>query len=53
MPAQLFTDEWKTLKQDPVKEWRPRYAELGTIEKWIPLLFMVLNLALAAYVSAA
>lgn len=36
LPAEIFGEEWKTLKKDRVPGWRKRYAELGTIEKVIP-----------------
>jgi hypothetical protein len=42
LPAQPFTDEWKTLKEDPVKKWRQRYAELGFVERLVPVVFAVL-----------
>jgi hypothetical protein len=37
-----FSDEWTILKKDPVKPWRRRYAELGTIERALPVLFAVM-----------
>lgn len=40
-----FGDEWDYLKKDPVKKWRKRYAELGSIEKVIP------NIIAAVYFS--
>jgi len=46
----LFKDEWEHLKQDPVSSWRKRYAELGQIERLVPLLFAVLYATLAIYV---
>lgn len=42
-----FTDEWAALQEDPVVGWRGRYAELGTIERVVPLLFGVVYLLLA------
>lgn len=36
-----LTDEWVYLKQDPVKWWRPRYAELGLVERLVPTVFGV------------
>lgn len=42
LPAQPFDDEWQTLKKDPVKKWRPRYAELGTVERIVPWVFAAL-----------
>jgi hypothetical protein len=44
LPLQPFSDEWKYLKQDPVKLWRPRYAELGFIERLVPSVFAVIFL---------
>jgi hypothetical protein len=39
LPAQPFTDEWKTLKEDRVPGWRARYAELGFVERIVPTVF--------------
>jgi len=39
LPAQPFIDEWELLKKDPVKWWRPRYAELGFAERLVPVVF--------------
>jgi hypothetical protein len=41
LPVEIFGDEWKALKRDPVPGWRKRYAELGTIEKVIPLVSVI------------
>lgn len=41
LPVEIFGDEWKALKQDPVPGWRKRYAELGTIEKVIPTVSVI------------
>lgn len=46
LPVSLFADEWTELKRDPVKRWRPRYAELGTIERFAPALFALIDLVL-------
>lgn len=43
LPVALFNDEWEHLKKDPVSRWRRRYAELGTVERYAPLLFGGLN----------
>lgn len=51
LQVHLFKDEWQHLKQDPVKSWRNRYAELGQIERLVPLLFAVLYAALAFHVN--
>jgi hypothetical protein len=45
LPAQPFNDEWKFLRGDPVKPWRQRYAELGTIERIVPLVFAAIYVA--------
>ncbi len=41
LPLKPFTDEWSKLKQDPVKSWRKRYAELGQVERIVPFLFIL------------
>ncbi|MEU5942757.1 hypothetical protein ABZ807_27105 [Micromonospora sp. NPDC047548] len=46
LPVRVFADEWEILKQDPIKKWRPRYAELGAIERTVPWLFSCLYLLL-------
>lgn len=51
LPVQPFADEWLDLKRDPVRRWRPRYAELSTVERVIPALFALLNLMLALSVG--
>jgi hypothetical protein len=43
-PVQPFASEWAFLKNDP-KPFRKRYAELGVIERVVPLLFGVLYIA--------
>lgn len=35
----VFLSEWQELKKDPVSKWRKRYAELGTVERFVPWLF--------------
>jgi len=39
-----FTDEWNSLKKDRVAGWRGRYAELGTIERVVPIVFLLANI---------
>lgn len=39
-----FSAEWEILKVDTVKRWRPRYAELGSVERLVPLVFAVGNI---------
>ncbi|MEI5676415.1 MULTISPECIES: RipA family octameric membrane protein [unclassified Nocardioides] len=51
LPVAVFSAEWESLKQDPVSRWRPRYAELGTIERVVPWFFVAMNLILAVYLS--
>ncbi|OUS84917.1 hypothetical protein CA951_39775 [Rhodococcus sp. NCIMB 12038] len=45
MTIRIFSDEWKSLKSDHVERWRPRYAELGTVERVVPGIFAAMNLA--------
>jgi hypothetical protein len=40
LPYEPFNDEWKFLKGDPVPWWRRRYAELGTVERIVPWIFV-------------
>lgn len=42
-----FSEEWASLKKDPVETWRERYAELGTIERIVPFVFLGVNVVLA------
>ena len=49
LPVQPFTDEWHHLARGPRRWWRPQFAELGTIERFIPLLFFTLNTVLAIH----
>lgn len=51
LPIKLFADEWRYLKEDPVKSWRQRYAELGQVERAVPGLFALLYSLLAVYVA--
>lgn len=39
-----FSAEWESLKRDTVKRWRPRYAELGSVERIVPMVFAIANL---------
>lgn len=45
LPVAIFGDEWKTLKKDPVVGWRKRYAELGEVERYVPIVFGILYVA--------
>jgi hypothetical protein len=40
LPVKIFADEWEQLRRDPVHGWRTRYAELGTSERVIPVVFV-------------
>lgn len=46
LPARPFTEEWETLKKDPVKKGGQRYAELGFVERLVPAVFALLFLAI-------
>lgn len=46
LPAQIFSDEWITLKRDRIKRWRDRYAELGSVERVVPWIFAGIYLAM-------
>jgi hypothetical protein len=45
LPVAVFADEWQFLKTDPVIGWRKRYAELGQVERVVPIVFLVLYVA--------
>jgi hypothetical protein len=45
-----FTDEWASLKKDPVPFWNGRYAELGAVERVVPAIFLIVNVGLAVIV---
>lgn len=46
LPVQPLAREWEYLKKDPVKPWRPRYAELGFVERVIPIVFLIVYVVL-------
>ncbi|MEV7862959.1 hypothetical protein AB0O86_30160 [Streptomyces hirsutus] len=48
LPVRIFTDEWEALKRDPVPGRLKRYAELGTSERIVPLVFALAHLILLA-----
>lgn len=52
LPVQIFTDEWKVLKEDPVPLWRKQYAELGSVERVAPMLFASIDACIAIYILA-
>lgn len=45
-----YADEWDSLKRDPVPGWRGRYAELGVVERVVPIVFAVADIAFAVIV---
>lgn len=51
LPVHPFDDEWSVLKRDPVKRFRPRYAELGLVERIVPIAFGVVYLIIAVHLS--
>lgn len=53
LPVRVFGNEWVSLKQDPVKRWRPRYAELGSVERVVPWIFLAIYALLAIQVRSA
>lgn len=48
LPVKLFADEWQSLKRDPIPGWRKRYAELGTSERVVPVVFAIAHVVLFA-----
>lgn len=42
LPVKIFSEEWEFLKQDPIPSWRKRYAELGAVERVVPVVFALL-----------
>ncbi|MFE3760824.1 hypothetical protein ACFXPI_03545 [Streptomyces sp. NPDC059104] len=48
LPVKIFADEWEALGRDPIVGWRKRYAELGTSERVVPLIFVSAHLLLLA-----
>ncbi|WP_432001977.1 RipA family octameric membrane protein [Streptomyces sioyaensis] len=46
LPVKIFADEWENLKNDPIPGWRKRYAELGTSERIVPVVFAGAHLIL-------
>jgi hypothetical protein len=46
--ATPFEDEWQLLKADPLKRRFSRYAELGLVERVVPLAFLSAYMALVA-----
>jgi hypothetical protein len=45
LDAQVFGDEWKRLREERQEGRRGRYAEFGTVERLVPLIFAALYAA--------
>lgn len=45
LEAKVFADEWKRLKENRPRGLRSRYAEFGTVERFVPLIFAALYAA--------
>jgi hypothetical protein len=51
LPVRIFEREWEFLKADEsLPWWKGRYAELGFVERVVPLLFLAVYLTLGARV---
>ncbi len=51
LPVRIFEREWEFLKSDEsLPWWKGRYAELGFVERVVPLLFFAVYLMLGARV---
>lgn len=47
LPVRIFEREWEILKSDEsLPWWKGRYAELGFVERVVPMLFLVVYLLL-------
>ncbi|TCJ31491.1 hypothetical protein E0504_48120 [Parafrankia sp. BMG5.11] len=44
-PVRPFSDEWKVLSETREDSWWRRYADLGTSERTVPLVFALLHIA--------
>lgn len=42
LEVHIFGDEWRKLKEDRPRGWRSQYAEFNVIERFVPLVFLVL-----------
>jgi hypothetical protein len=45
LEVKVFDDEWKRLKENRQAGWWGRYAEFGTVERFVPLVFAALYAA--------
>jgi hypothetical protein len=46
LPVAVFTREWENLMKRRAPRWHQRYAELGTVERLVPVVFAALYLVL-------
>lgn len=54
LPVKIFEREWEILKADDgIPWWKGRYAELGFVERAVPVIFLVVYLLLGARVLMA
>lgn len=54
LPVKIFEREWEILKADDgIPWWKGRYAELGFVERVVPVIFLVVYLLLGARVLMA
>jgi uncharacterized membrane protein len=54
LPLQPFAREWEYLKRDePLPWWKGRYAELGFVERVVPIVFLVVYVVLVVRVLSA
>lgn len=45
LPAKPFGEEWKLAKEDTPARWRDRYVEQGTVEQFVPVVFVAVYVA--------
>lgn len=45
LEVKVFEDEWKRLKEKRQEGWPGKYAEFGTVERFVPLIFAALYAA--------
>ena len=46
LPVRIFADEWAVLKRNRIRRWQGRYAELGAVERIVPVVFAALYVLL-------
>jgi hypothetical protein len=45
LDAKIFDEEWKRLKENRPEGWLGKYAEFGAVERFVPLIFGALYVA--------